>query len=81
MVGVFTTATATIMLRTGSGPRWLAIAGYLISAVLLVGTFVFPWTALLFPAWVFVISLDIVRHSIRRDRTHIEAGMGRRPAT
>jgi hypothetical protein len=65
IVGVFTIATSTILLRTGAGPRWLALTGFGIAALLLLVTFFFPWTALLFPIWVLVLSLDIVLKSFR----------------
>jgi MFS family permease len=60
MMGIFITAASTILLRTSVGPRWLAIAGYVISLVLIVSAFFFPWAALLFPAWVLVLSTDIL---------------------
>ena len=49
MVGVFTIATSTILLRTSTGRHWLALTGYLISAMLLTLVPFFPWMALLFP--------------------------------
>ncbi len=71
MVGVFTIATSTIMLRTGAGPRWLALAGYAIAVVLVVAIYFFAWTALLFPLWVLAISVDIVAQSFRRERARL----------
>ena len=69
MLGVFTTAASTILLRTSVGPRWLAIIGYAISAVLITATYFFAWTALLFPIWVLAISIDILAADFRRDRS------------
>lgn len=60
IAGVFTIATSTILLRTGSGPRWVAAVGYAIAAFLLVAVYFFVWTALLFPIWVLAISVDIL---------------------
>ena len=67
MVGVFTIATSTILLRTSTGRHWLALIGYVISAMLLTLVPFFPWMALLFPAWVLAISLDILIADVRRD--------------
>ena len=68
MMGIFITAASTILLRTSVGPRWLAIAGYAISVVLIFAAFFFPWTALLFPAWVLVLSADILITDRKRRR-------------
>ncbi len=68
MVGVFTIATSTILLRTTVGPRWLAVLGYVIAALLLVVVHFFVWVALLFPIWVLVLSLEILVADFRRGR-------------
>ena len=57
MAGVFTTAAATILLRTGRWPRWLALVGYAISVILMVAMYAFAWASLLFPLWVFAVSV------------------------
>jgi len=67
MVGVFTTAAATILVRTEVGARWLGLAGYAISPFLILATYVVPWVALLFPIWVFAVSLDILLRNPRED--------------
>ena len=60
MAGMFMTALGTIWVRTGLMPRWLAISTYLIAFALLIGISFYPWTTLLFPVWVFVISAYIL---------------------
>jgi hypothetical protein len=60
MAGMFMTVLGTIWVRTGLMPRWLAISTYLIAFALLIGISFYPWTTLLFPAWVFVISAYIL---------------------
>jgi hypothetical protein len=60
MAAMFMIALGTIWVRTRLMPRWLAISTYLIALALLVGISFFPWTTLLFPGWVFVISLYIL---------------------
>jgi hypothetical protein len=62
MAGVFTTAAATILLRTGRWPRSLAIVGFVISAILMVAMYAFAWASLLFPLWVFAVSLVTLRN-------------------
>jgi hypothetical protein len=65
MAGVFTITTATIAMRTGVLPRWLAFVGYAAALVLLVGIGVTPWASLLFPAWILVLSLVLLVASLR----------------
>jgi hypothetical protein len=60
MAAVFTIATSTILHRTATGPRWLAIAGYAIAVILLVTAGLLSWIELLFPAWVLAVSLHIL---------------------
>jgi len=60
MAGMFMTVSGTIWLRTKLMPLWLAISTYLIAIALLIGISLYPWTTLLFPAWVFVISVYIL---------------------
>ncbi len=60
MAGVFTIATATITIRTGVMPRWLAIFGYVSAAVLLISVGISPWVELVFPAWILVVSIHIL---------------------
>ena len=68
MLGVFTVATSTILLRVAVGPRWLAFLGYAIAALLLVAVYFVVWVALLFPIWVLVLSLEILVADFRRTR-------------
>ncbi len=68
MAAVFTLATTTILLRTRLAPRWLVIVGYATGLLLLVAVGFLPWVELLFPAWVFALSLYVLIASFRRDR-------------
>jgi len=76
MAGVFTTATSTLFLRTGAAPRWLALVGVVLSVILFVGVFFAQWTGLLFPLWILVLSISVLRE-IRRtaatDTAHLPA--------
>lgn len=61
MAGVTMISLATIWIRTGLMPRWLAVLTYLLALALLVVTNFGLWITLIFPAWVFLISLLILR--------------------
>ena len=52
MAGVLLISLATMWLRTGVMPRWLAVVTYLVAAALLVVTTLSLWVTLVFPAWV-----------------------------
>jgi len=57
MAGVSMISLATIWWRTGLMPRWLVIVTYLLALALLVIINLNLWVALIFPTWVFVISV------------------------
>src|SRR3954447_11103563 len=59
MAGVFLTATTTLLWRTGSAPRWLTLSGTIISVLLLISIYVTQWIGLLFPLWIFALSVYI----------------------
>jgi hypothetical protein len=60
MAGVFMLSLATIWLRTGLFSRWLIILTYLLAVALLIIINIHLWVALIFPAWVIVISIEIL---------------------
>jgi len=60
MAAVFTLAVTTIGVRVGVIPRWLATLGYLAAVVLLLTSGWIPFVELLFPSWVFLLSLHIL---------------------
>lgn len=61
MAAVFTMSTATIALRTRVASRWVGLLGVVVALVLLVSVGLTPWVELLFPAWVLLLSVDILR--------------------
>jgi hypothetical protein len=65
---VFMIVTSTIALRTAVFPRWLVIAGYLVALVMLLSLSALQWVVLLFPVWVFVMSVFILNGEIRAVR-------------
>jgi hypothetical protein len=62
VAAVFIAVVSTISLRTATVPRWLALAGYAIALVLLLGVSFTRWTVLLFPCWVAAVSVAILLH-------------------
>jgi hypothetical protein len=71
MAAVFLISQATLWRRTGVMPRWMALLTYVLALVLL---FIFTqssWVILIFPAWVFVVSVYILVKSLVRDVTPV----------
>ncbi|MFF7776428.1 hypothetical protein ACFZCG_18620 [Streptomyces tanashiensis] len=60
MAAVFVITTSTIGHRLGVLPRPLAVVGYLAGLTLLVVGANVPWSELVFPGWVLVLSLNIL---------------------
>jgi hypothetical protein len=66
MAAVFMMATATITLRTAILANWLGWLGYAIALVLLLGSGFLPWTELLFPLWVLLVSVHVLNASLHQ---------------
>ena len=60
MAGVFMFSTSTILRRTSIAPRWIALLGYGLGAVLLLSIGIIRWIPLVFPIWVFLLSVAIL---------------------
>jgi hypothetical protein len=65
MAAVFLISQATLWLRTGVMPKWLAYPTYVAAVVLLFVTTQAIWVVLVFPAWVFLISVYILVTHLR----------------
>ena len=65
MAAVFLISQATLWLRTGVMPKWLAYPTYVAAVVLLFVTTQAIWVVLVFPAWVFVVSVYILIAHLR----------------
>ena len=76
MAAVFTMSTATITLRTKVVPRWIGMLGIAVAVVLLVSVGLTVWVELLFPAWILLLSIDILRTGLRRSRAAAGTAMG-----
>jgi hypothetical protein len=66
MAGVFLMTASTIVLRTAITARWTAVIGYAAAAVILLGSQLLDWTFFVFPAWVLVVSVNILVEEYRR---------------
>jgi hypothetical protein len=66
MAAVFMISTSTVVIYTGIAPRWLAIIGYLLALMLLIGSYYIGWGFVILPAWVFLISVYILIDNLRR---------------
>jgi hypothetical protein len=65
MAGVFMISTCTISLRTRIVPRWMAVLGYALALSLLLSIGTIEWIPLVFPAWVFLVSVHILIQNLR----------------
>jgi hypothetical protein len=66
MASVFMITTSTVAIYTGFAPRWLAMLGYLLSLLLLFGSYYIRWSFVVFPLWVLLISICILIDNLRR---------------
>ena len=66
MAAVFTMSAATITLRTRVVSRWIGLLGIAVAVVLLVSVGLTIWVELLFPAWILLLSVDILRAGWQR---------------
>lgn len=60
MAAIIMTSLASIWLRTGRMPRWMGFATLILAITLLVVTSYSLWVTLIFPVWVFFISVFIL---------------------
>jgi hypothetical protein len=66
MAGVFMFSSGTIWLRTRALPRWVVWTTYVLSIVLLFGGLAVQSLRLVFPLWVLLVSISILRVSSGR---------------
>jgi len=66
MAGVFMISTSTVAAYTKFAPQPIAILGYVLSVLLLLGSYYVSWSFLVFPFWVFTISICILVDNLRR---------------
>ncbi len=65
MAAVFMISTSTVLIYTGIVPRWIALLGYGLAIVLLIGSYYIHWSVAVLPAWVLLISAYILIDNLR----------------
>jgi hypothetical protein len=76
MAGVFMISLGTIWIRTRVMPRVFVVLTYALALLLLVSSNLTLWLILIFPAWVFVISMFILVVSLRGGQAEAEGVVG-----
>ena len=64
MAGVFMITTCTLSLRTGIIPRWMAYLGLILALFLLLSFSIFFSAMLVFPLWILLISVYILKENL-----------------
>jgi hypothetical protein len=77
MSAVFMVSTSTIAIYTGIAPRWFAILGYVLAAMLLLGSGYIPWSFTIFPLWVLLLSIYILIDSLHAPRPRQARSQGK----
>jgi hypothetical protein len=65
MAAVFMVSTSTVIICTGIAPRWLAILGYAMALLLLLGSYFAGWSMVVLPIWVLLLSVHILLDNLR----------------
>jgi hypothetical protein len=74
MASVFMTMTATISLRMALLPRWIVYLGFGGALILLFSAGALAWVELLFPIWIFIVSVYLLCASLRSGSDGADAG-------
>jgi len=65
MASVFMISTSTLTIYTGMAPRWMALLGFALALILLVGSYYIAWSVVVLPLWVLLISIHILLDNLR----------------
>ena len=66
MGAVFMISTSTVIIYTRIVPRWIAVTGYALALLLLIGSYGPNWSVLVLPVWVLLVSVHILLDEFRR---------------
>ena len=66
MAAVFIISTSTVAVYTSFSPRWIALLGYVLAAIVLLGSGYMTWSFVVFPIWVLLVSCNILIDNLRR---------------
>ncbi len=67
MAAMFVFTTSAILLRAGILPRWFAWGGYAVATFLLLSATFEQWFVIVFPVWLLVLSVLLLRTARRID--------------
>ncbi len=70
MAAVFMVTTSTLAISTQLTARWIAFLGYAFAAFLLVGNAYLDWVFFIFPSWVLLVSVFILRDNLWGSAAH-----------
>jgi hypothetical protein len=70
MAGVFMISTSTVLIYTRIAPRWIAVLGYALAIILLLGSYYVKWCFVVLPIWVFAISISMLTDEYRKIQRH-----------
>ncbi len=62
---VFMVSTSTVIVYTQIAPRWIALLGYALAVLLLIGSYFATWAIIVLPLWVLLISIAILIDNFR----------------
>lgn len=68
MAGVFMISTSTVVIYTRIAPRWIAVLGYVLACILLIGSYYINLSFFVLPLWVFLVSIHILLDNLRRQQ-------------
>lgn len=63
MAGVFMISTSMVAFATNFAPRWMVVLGFVFAALLLWGSALSRWSFAVFPSWVLLLSIHILRRA------------------
>jgi len=66
MAAVFIISTSTVAISSGFAPRWIALLGYALAAVVPLGSSYMTWSFVVFPIWVLLVSSNLLIDDLRR---------------
>jgi len=64
MAAVFMVTTSTLAISTRLTARWIAFLGYACAVFLLVGNAYLDWVFFIFPSWVLLVSVFVLRDNL-----------------
>jgi len=65
MAAVFMMTASTLILRTRTTPLWIPLVGFAFAILLITVSGFFDWVLFAFPAWVLLLSANVLRENLR----------------